>query len=94
MLQAVMTPNHSRTTSAHVVQLFDSDESLADAVSAFLYEGFKRRETLLMVIDEQRWYSVAMRLAAREVLIDEVLQSGQLTVRDASGHIEAVHASR
>jgi hypothetical protein len=84
MLQAVMTPNHSRTTSAHVVQLFDSDESLADAVSAFLYEGFKRRETLLMVIDEQRWYSVAMRLAAREVLIDEVLQSGQLTVRDAS----------
>jgi len=84
MLPATMAPEHSRTTTAHVVQLFDSDESLADAVSAFLYEGFKRSETLLVVIDEQRWYSVAMRLAAREVPVDELLQSGQLTVRDAS----------
>ncbi len=84
MLDATMAPDRSRTSAVHMVQLFDSDDSLAHAVSAFLYEGYRRRETLLVVIDEQRWYSVAMRLAARGVSTDEALQSRQLTVRDAS----------
>lgn len=79
-----MTTDLSRAGAAsHLVQLFDSDESLADAVSAFLYEGFRRSETLVVVMDEQRWYAVAMRLSARGLPIDEAMTSGQLTVRDA-----------
>ena len=50
-----MGPDRSLTSTStvHMVQLFDSDDSLADAVSAFLYEGYRRRETLLVVIDHQ-----------------------------------------
>ena len=81
-----MGPDRSlaSTRTVHMVQLFDSDDSLADAVSAFLYEGYRRRETLLAVIDQQRWYSVEMRLAARGVATDQALHSRQLAVRDAS----------
>ena len=81
-----MGPDRSLTSTStvHMVQLFDSDDSLADAVSAFLYEGYRRRETLLVVIDQQRWYSVEMRLAARGVATYQALHSRQLAVRDAS----------
>lgn len=77
-------PDLSRSVSAHHAQLFDSDESLADTVAAFLAEGFVANDTMLAVMDEQRWYAVAMRLCARGVPVDDSLQSGQLTVRNAS----------
>ena len=79
-----MATDPSSVGTEHLVQLFDSDESLADAVGAFLYEGFVRGETLVAVMEEQRWYSVAMRLSSRGVPVDEVMRSGQLTVRDAA----------
>jgi hypothetical protein len=67
----------------HRVQLFDSDESLVDAVAAFLHEGFVRSETSLAVVDEQRWYAVAMRLSSWGAPVDDAMRSGQLTVCDA-----------
>jgi hypothetical protein len=78
-----MATEPSSVGTEHLVQLFDSDESLADAVGAFLHEGFVRGETLVAVMEEQRWYGVAMRLSSRGVPVDEVMRSGQLTVRDA-----------
>jgi hypothetical protein len=78
-----MATDLSRAGASHLVQLFDSDESLTDTVSAFLFEGFRRNDTLVVVMDEQRWYAVAMRLSVLGAPIDEALASGQLTVRDA-----------
>jgi hypothetical protein len=87
-LDADMQTENTITASAngteHLVQLFDSEESLADAVSAFLHEGFTKGETLLVVMDERRWYAVAMRLSSCGVPVDEAIRSGQLTVRDAA----------
>jgi MEDS: MEthanogen/methylotroph, DcmR Sensory domain len=83
MLEHALTIDPNRIGTEHLVQLFDSEESLADAVGAFLHEGFVRSETLVAVMDEQRWYAVAMRLSSCGVPIDEALRSGQLTVRDA-----------
>jgi hypothetical protein len=65
------------------MQLFDSDESLADGVGAYLCDGFASGETLLVVMDEQRWYAVAMRLSARCLPVDQALADGTLIVRDA-----------
>lgn len=76
--------NLSRSTLSHQAQLFDSEESVADTVADFLCDGFVANDTMLAVIDEQRWYSVAMRLCARGVPVDNALLSGQLTVRNAS----------
>jgi hypothetical protein len=71
----------ARTT--HLMQLFDSDESLADAVAAFFAIGLMRRETILAVMDDIRWYSVAMRLSARGLPVDEALRVGHLIVRNS-----------
>ena len=79
-----MTTDPDRIGTEHLVQLFDSDESLADAVSAFLHEGLVQAETLVVVMDERRWYGVAMRLSSRGCSVDEAMRSGQLTVRDAA----------
>jgi hypothetical protein len=84
MPEDTMATDPSSVGSEHLVQLFDSDESLADAIGAFLHEGFVRGETLLAVMEEQRWYGVAMRLSSRGVPVDEVMRSGQLTVRAAA----------
>jgi hypothetical protein len=78
---------HSRpncTDAAHTVQLFDSTESLTDTVADYLGKGLVVDDTLLAVMDEQRWYAVAMRMAARGFPLDEALESGQLTVRSAA----------
>jgi MEDS: MEthanogen/methylotroph, DcmR Sensory domain len=84
LIHLTMATEPSRVDTEHLVQLFDSDESLADAVGAFLHEGFVRGETLLAVMDEQRWYAVAMRLSSWGVPVDQVMRSGQLTVRAAA----------
>jgi MEDS: MEthanogen/methylotroph, DcmR Sensory domain len=84
MLTPPMATDSSCVGTEHLVQLFDSEESLADAVGAFLHEGFRRTETLVAVMDEHRWYAVAMRLSGWGLPVDEAMVSGQLTVRDAS----------
>jgi hypothetical protein len=66
------------------VQLFDTEDSLAETVADFFAEGLLRRDTLLAVMDEERWYSVAMRLSARGLPTDEALRFGHLTVRSAA----------
>jgi hypothetical protein len=73
---------------AHVVQLFDSDESLIEAVTAFLHEGFTCGEKLVAVMNERRWYAVAMRLSACGMPVDEACAAGALTVHDASDLLE------
>jgi hypothetical protein len=67
----------------HLVQLFDSDESIANGVAGFFREGLIRNDVLLAVMDEERWYAVAMRLSALGSPVDDVLRTGQLTVRNA-----------
>ena len=84
MLAETMATSVSRRVDSHSVQLFDSDESLAGAISVFLRDGFRCRHTLMAVMDERRWYSVAMRLSASGIHIDEALASGTLTVCDAA----------
>jgi hypothetical protein len=83
MLEHPTAPGLSRAGSAHGVQLFDSDESLADTVADFLGEGLMLKQTVLAVLDEQRWYAIAMRLSTRGVPVDEALGSGHLIVRNA-----------
>ena len=85
MLDQTITTDRSRAgTTTHVVQLFDSDESLADAVAEFLGQGFMRNDRMLAVMGDQRWYSVAMRMSANGLHVDEALRSGDLIVCDAS----------
>lgn len=69
--------------TSHTAQLFDELDSLADTVSAFLHQGFLNGEALLVVATSSHWEAIAERLRARDVPLDQAMQSGQLAVRDA-----------
>ena len=84
-------PNPNVFSGAHAMQLFDSDESLADAVADFCAEGVLRNETTLAVVREERWYSIAQRLSSRGgVAIDDALLRGLLTVRSAERMLKGI----
>ncbi len=69
----------------HAVQLFDSTETRAEAVAAFVRDGLLRGEVVLIVLTEEHWDAVARRLRAAEVPVSATQASGQLVVRDAHG---------
>jgi|SRR5262245_28466966 len=83
-------PTQSGFSTAHTMQLFDSDESLADAVADFCSEGVLRNETTLAVVREERWYSIARRLSAKGVAVDDALWRGLLTVRSAERMLKGI----
>jgi hypothetical protein len=69
----------------HSVQLFDSVESRAEAVSGFVRDGLLRGDVVLLVITEEHWDAVVRRLHAAQVPVAATQTSGQLIVRDARG---------
>jgi DcmR-like sensory protein len=69
-------------TSQHIVELFDSTESLVDTVAAFLSDGLRQGDRVLVVMRLAQWNSVASKLTSRAVSLTEAIASGQLTVLD------------
>jgi hypothetical protein len=74
--------------SEHVIQLFDTADTRADAVAAFLSEGYRIGDTLLVVISRDHWDRVASRLQADGFPIDAAMADGRLTVHDARVTLE------
>jgi hypothetical protein len=68
----------------HLLQLFDSEESLAGAVAGFLHEGHQAGDQLLVCMTPLHWAAVASELRSRGVETATLVASGQLTLRDAS----------
>ena len=83
-------PNPIGFSGAHAMQLFDSDESLAEAVAHFCAEGVRRNETTLAFVREERWYLIAQRLSARGVAVEDALWRGLLTVRSAERMLKGI----
>ena len=73
------------TLGEHSLQLFDSIDSRAEAVSGFVREGLIRGEVVLLVITEEHWDAVVRRLHAAHVPVKATQSTGQLVVRDAFG---------
>jgi hypothetical protein len=71
-------------TSKHIVQLFDTSDTLADGVATFLSDGFRANERLLVVARASHWKAIANRLQLRDCPVTEAAKSGQLTVADAN----------
>jgi hypothetical protein len=68
--------------SRHLVQLFDSDRSAVERVAQFVREGLGRDERILVVISEERWNAVAMRLSASGPAVDDAVRVGRIIVCD------------
>jgi hypothetical protein len=71
------------TSGEHVLQLFDDAESLATVVAGYLFEGWQRDETLLVVARPQHWAFASRHLLDLGCPIEEVIHSGRLVVLDA-----------
>ena len=67
----------------HMLQLFDSRASRADAVAAFVREGLMRGEVSVVVMSRPHWDRTASRLAVYGIDVDDAIDTGRLTVMDA-----------
>ena len=68
----------------HIVQLFDTTDSLANVVSAFLNEGWKHGDHLLVAAKPQHWMRISDRLERRGCPVAQAIREGRLTILDAA----------
>jgi len=67
----------------HIVQLYQDDEFLGEAVSHFAAEGLVRRESIIIVATASHWDDISRRLHHKGFDIADLVRRGQLTVLDA-----------
>ena len=79
--------------SEHVVHFFDTDESRAETVAAFLAEGYAAGEPLLIIARPAHWTAMIEPLEALGVPVHEALVSGRPIVRDAADTLRRLHLS-
>jgi KaiC/GvpD/RAD55 family RecA-like ATPase len=68
----------------HILQLFDTTDSLANVVSAYLNEGWQAGDHLLVVAKPSHWTRVSERLERRGCPVSQAIREGRLTVLDAA----------
>jgi hypothetical protein len=69
--------------SDHLVQFFDTIESLAGETASFLLDGHAKGHTLLVVAKPRHWTAMATALSAREFSVSRALTDMRLHVLDA-----------
>ena len=75
--------------SEHIVQLFDTTESLASVVSNFLYDGISSEANLVVIAKPMNWQATARQLAVRGVDVKVLEEHGRLTVLDARSTLDS-----
>lgn len=79
-----------RVQSEHVVQLFDSIESLAETVGDALAAGYAKGDGLLVVAKLRNWTTISARLAERSLDVERMRRSERLHVLDAVDTLKAI----
>ena len=80
---------YTGTRSEHIVQFFDSRESLADSVAAFLAEGCRQGERLLVIAKPRNWLAIATALKNGGHPLSDGTETS-LTVVDADSALSQV----
>ena len=70
-------------TSKHIVQLFDTTDTLAQGVSTFLSNGFKAGEPMLVAARAKNWKTISTELEQRGCSVSRAVTTGLLTFCDA-----------
>jgi MEDS: MEthanogen/methylotroph, DcmR Sensory domain len=81
------------TVHDHIVQFFDTTESLGAAVSEFVRDGLVARDTVLVAAGGDTWTNVAARLVRRAVDVNGAVTRRQLVVLDAATTLSRFIAS-
>jgi hypothetical protein len=82
--QRVDTDIEGAGAPRHSCQLFDTPDSVATSVGAFIRDGLEADASVLAVMCPESWASTARYLRAEGVSPSAVLASGQLTMIDAA----------
>jgi hypothetical protein len=69
--------------SEHVVQFFDSDESRAECVAAFLADGIANNEPVIIVAQPKNWTLTLAQLEDRRVPVQRAIDEGMVVVKNA-----------
>jgi DcmR-like sensory protein len=77
------TERQDSAKSEHVVQLFDTPDSLGQSVAAFLRDGLADGDALLVVARGIHLQAIAGALTRQGVPIRQLIDNGQLTMLDA-----------
>lgn len=76
--------------AAHVVQFFDSDETRHEAVASFLSEGYLGGGSLILIARPPNATAVLDRLERAGASIQRHVESGRITVLDATGTLRRI----
>jgi hypothetical protein len=76
--------------SEHIVQFFDSDESRADNVAAFLADGYRAGEPIVVVARPVNWALMRERLQLLGVPVQTAVAKGTLVVKDAHETLDLI----
>lgn len=69
--------------SEHIVQFFDSAESRAECVAAFLAEGYRAGEPVMVVANPINWVGASDLLQAQGIPVQRLIANGMVVVHDA-----------
>lgn len=79
--------------SEHIVQFFDTDESRALNVAAFLAEGYRKGEPLVVIVRPLNWVAMAENLRVLGVPVRQAMSDGMLVVKDADDTLRRLSRS-
>jgi hypothetical protein len=67
----------------HVVQMYESEASFLDTLEAFVMEGFRKNEAVIIIATPEHRAALAERLERGGISVAAAASNGQLIVRDA-----------
>ena len=82
--QRVNTDNEGPGAGRHSCQLFDTPDSVATSVGAFIRDGLEAGDSVLAVMCPDHWATTGRYLRGEGVNPSAVLASGQFTMVDAA----------
>jgi len=74
----------------HVCQFFDCEESRADAAAAFVAEGIRAGDHVIVVVRPAHWEAIHERLTAQQVPVERARAEQRLVVRDAADTLRRI----
>jgi hypothetical protein len=80
----------SPARASHILQLYDSQDFLANAVAHFAAEGLTRGEAVLLTGTKEHLGDIRRELRLADVDADAAVRSGQLTLSDVHESLAAV----
>lgn len=83
-----MPTTHVASANRHILQLFDSVQSRGAAVSAYLFEGWRSGNQLLVAVRSQHWKVIRAQLERRGCPVADAIATGHLTVLDAHATLQ------